>query len=62
MQLINFFFVFSGWGVLAGVWIFTLRSVRYLVLRKGSNTISFATYNPLGNRPKVSTYHLNEVM
>ncbi|XP_055688466.1 transmembrane protein 223 [Lutzomyia longipalpis] len=37
-----------GWGVLALGWMFTLRSVRFLVLRKGGQTVSFVTYTPFG--------------
>ncbi|XP_063705750.1 transmembrane protein 223 [Culicoides brevitarsis] len=40
--------LFMGWGILAVAWTFTLRSVRYLVLNKGGNAISFVTYAPFG--------------
>lgn len=37
-----------GWCTLATAWIFTLRSVRYLVLQKGGNSVAFVTYSPFG--------------
>uniref|UniRef100_A0A182J6C0 Uncharacterized protein n=1 Tax=Anopheles atroparvus TaxID=41427 RepID=A0A182J6C0_ANOAO len=37
-----------GYGVLFASWMFTLRSVRYLVLRKGGSTVSVVTYAPFG--------------
>lgn len=37
-----------GYGILAACWIFTLRSVRFLVLRKGGNAVSIVTYTPFG--------------
>ncbi|XP_060520156.1 transmembrane protein 223 [Cylas formicarius] len=37
-----------GWGTLAITWIFTLRSVKYLILRKGGDQLSIVTYTPLG--------------
>lgn len=33
---------------LAFVWVFTLRSVRYLILLKGGTKVSFVTYGPFG--------------
>lgn len=39
---------FLGFGILSFVWIFTLRSVRYLVLRKGGHKVSFVTYKSFG--------------
>lgn len=38
----------TGFVILGFVWMFTLRSVRYLVLRKGGDKVSFVTYGPLG--------------
>ncbi|KAG8229106.1 hypothetical protein J437_LFUL009575 [Ladona fulva] len=37
-----------GYGILAGSWMFTLKSVRYLVLRKGGKEVTFVTYGPFG--------------
>ncbi|KAF5272740.1 hypothetical protein FQA39_LY07767, partial [Lamprigera yunnana] len=37
-----------GFGVLSISWLYTLRSVRYLVLHKGGSKLSFVTYTPLG--------------
>lgn len=34
--------------MLGFVWMFTLRSVRYLILRKGGNKVAFVTYGPFG--------------
>ncbi|EAA09462.5 AGAP005148-PB [Anopheles gambiae str. PEST] len=39
---------FIGYGVLFASWMFTLRSVRYLVLRKGGDKVSVVTYAPFG--------------
>ncbi|KAF2883991.1 hypothetical protein ILUMI_22189 [Ignelater luminosus] len=37
-----------GYGILSISWIFTLRSVRYLILRKGGESVTFVTYTPFG--------------
>lgn len=37
-----------GYGVIFCAWMYTLRSVRYLILRKGGKAISFVTYTPFG--------------
>ncbi|XP_055603612.1 transmembrane protein 223 [Uranotaenia lowii] len=37
-----------GYGILFASWMFTLRSVRFLILRKGGNTVSVVTYAPFG--------------
>uniref|UniRef100_A0A182SYG2 Transmembrane protein 223 n=1 Tax=Anopheles maculatus TaxID=74869 RepID=A0A182SYG2_9DIPT len=39
---------FIGYGVLFAAWMFTLRSVRYLILRKGGDNVSVVTYAPFG--------------
>lgn len=44
----NMKFCFTGYGILLASWMFTLRSVRYLVLRKGGNNVSLVTYGPFG--------------
>lgn len=43
-----FTFVFVGYGILAMAWMYTLRSIRFLVLRKGSAQVSLVTYTPFG--------------
>ncbi|KAF5292883.1 hypothetical protein FQR65_LT11135 [Abscondita terminalis] len=37
-----------GYGTLSISWLYTLRSVRYLVLRKGGSQVTFVTYTPIG--------------
>ncbi|XP_075978792.1 transmembrane protein 223 [Anticarsia gemmatalis] len=37
-----------GGGSLAMIWMYTLRSVRYLVLNKGGKHLTFITYSPFG--------------
>lgn len=37
-----------GYGILVTAWFFILRSVRFLVLRKGGKSVSFVTYTPFG--------------
>ncbi|XP_058835535.1 transmembrane protein 223 [Topomyia yanbarensis] len=37
-----------GYGILAASWTFTLRSVRFLILRKGGQKVSVVTYTPFG--------------
>ncbi|XP_055311514.1 transmembrane protein 223 [Sitodiplosis mosellana] len=37
-----------GLVILGFVWTFTLRNVRYLILRKGGNKVAFVTYGPFG--------------
>lgn len=51
---------FIGYGILVITWMYTLRSVRYLVLRKGGKDISFVTYTPMGNN-KILTVGLDQV-
>ncbi|XP_067634043.1 transmembrane protein 223 [Eurosta solidaginis] len=46
-----------GYGILCGAWLFTLRSVRYLILRKGGNDITFVTYGPF-NKNRIMTVPL----
>lgn len=47
-----------GFGVLSICWLKTLRSVRYLIIRKGGNEVSFVTYGPLGTN-RIKTVPLN---
>ncbi|XP_037910979.1 transmembrane protein 223 [Hermetia illucens] len=37
-----------GYGILAAAWLFSLRSVRFLILRKGGQKVSLVTYGPFG--------------
>lgn len=37
-----------GYGILFTAWMFTLRSVRFLILRKGGDKVSVVTYTPFG--------------
>lgn len=46
--MLNFYQCFTGLVILGFVWTFTLRSVRYLVLKKGGKAVSFVTYGPFG--------------
>lgn len=40
---------FKGTGSLAMIWMYTLKSVRYLILNKGGRHITFVTYAPFSN-------------
>ncbi|XP_030377058.1 transmembrane protein 223 [Scaptodrosophila lebanonensis] len=46
-----------GYGILFAAWMFTLRSVRFLILRKGGQDVSFVTYGPF-NRNRIMTVPL----
>lgn len=50
MQILGLKWQFQilGFGTLALSWMYTLRSVRHLVLHKGGNAVSFVTYTPFG--------------
>ncbi|XP_055859145.1 transmembrane protein 223 [Episyrphus balteatus] len=47
-----------GYGILAVAWMYTLRSVRFLVLRKGGKELSFVTYGPF-NKNRIITVPMN---
>uniref|UniRef100_A0A1B6LX19 Transmembrane protein 223 n=1 Tax=Graphocephala atropunctata TaxID=36148 RepID=A0A1B6LX19_9HEMI len=47
-KMVAAFCFMLGYGILSTAWIYTLRSVRMLVLRKGGRTVTFVTYGPLG--------------
>jgi hypothetical protein len=51
---------FSGYGILTAAWLFTLKSVRYLILRKGGNKVTFVTYTPFGQN-RMMTVDLSKV-
>lgn len=37
-----------GYGILMACWMFTLKSVRMLILRQGGQVVTFVTYTPFG--------------
>ncbi|CAH2090826.1 unnamed protein product [Euphydryas editha] len=41
--------VIIGTGSLAMIWMYTLKSVRFLILNKGGRHLTFVTYAPFGN-------------
>ncbi|KAK5640431.1 hypothetical protein RI129_011242 [Pyrocoelia pectoralis] len=45
---ITFLSFLLGYGILSISWMYTLRSVRYLVLHKGGGKVTFVTYTPYG--------------
>lgn len=49
-----------GYGILAGSWMFTLKSVRFLILRKGGKEVTFVTYGPFGNN-RIMTVPLQNI-
>ncbi|PSN52737.1 hypothetical protein C0J52_06152 [Blattella germanica] len=49
-----------GYGILTAAWLFTLKSVRYLILRKGGDKLTFITYTPFGKN-RMTTVDLNKV-
>lgn len=49
-----------GYSILTLAWLFTLKSVRYLILRKGGDKITFVTYTPFGKNRMV-TVNVNMV-
>ncbi|KAL4703254.1 hypothetical protein ACJJTC_018019 [Scirpophaga incertulas] len=40
--------IIVGTGSLAMIWMYTLKSVRYLILNKGGKHLTFITYSPFG--------------
>jgi hypothetical protein len=51
---------FAGYGILTAAWLFTLKSVRYLILRKGGDKVTFVTYTPFGKN-RMMTVDVNKV-
>ncbi|XP_025832529.1 transmembrane protein 223 isoform X2 [Agrilus planipennis] len=49
-----------GWGILTVSWMFTLRTVRYLVLHKGGEKATIVTYGPFGKN-RMFTLDLNNI-
>jgi hypothetical protein len=56
----NLLLCFSGYGILTVAWLFTLKSIRYLILRKGGDKVTFVTYTPFGKN-RMMTVDLNKV-
>ncbi|XP_026479132.1 transmembrane protein 223-like [Ctenocephalides felis] len=52
--------VILGYGILGVSWVYTLRSVRYLILKKGGKSISLVTYSPVG-KSRILTVDLKNV-
>jgi hypothetical protein len=52
--------ILKGYGTLAGSWFYTLRAVRFLILRKGGKEVSFVCYTPFGEN-RITTVPLNHV-
>ncbi|XP_068222994.1 transmembrane protein 223 [Palaemon carinicauda] len=49
-----------GWGTMAIAWMYTLRCVRFLVLKKGGANVMFITFSPF-NRYKSLTVPLKDI-
>ncbi|KAL3285406.1 hypothetical protein HHI36_019508 [Cryptolaemus montrouzieri] len=49
-----------GYGILTVSWIYTLKSVRYLILNKGGNKCTIVTYTPYG-RNRIMTLGLENI-
>lgn len=60
MTLFQVFFLSTGYGILTISWIYTLKSIRYLVLRKGGDQLTLVTYAPFGKN-RMFTVDLNNV-
>ncbi|XP_056631789.1 transmembrane protein 223 [Diorhabda sublineata] len=57
---ISLFCGIVGWGILSIVWMYSLRSVRYLILRRGGNQLTVVTYTPVASN-RMFTLNLNNV-
>jgi hypothetical protein len=51
--------IFLGYGILTAACLFTLKSVRYLILRKGGDKLTFVTYTPFGKN-RMMTVDVNK--
>lgn len=51
---------FIGWGTMAVAWMYTLRCVRLLILKKGGENLVFVTFSPF-NRNRSLTVPLQQV-
>ncbi|CAG9761832.1 unnamed protein product [Ceutorhynchus assimilis] len=49
-----------GWGILSVSWIYTLRAVKYLILRKGGKEATIVTYGPFGKN-RMFTLDVNNI-
>ncbi|XP_059480685.1 transmembrane protein 223 [Neocloeon triangulifer] len=49
-----------GYGILAAGWFYTLKAVRYLILRKGGTEVSFVCYTPFGEN-RITTIPLKNL-
>ncbi|KAJ3662200.1 hypothetical protein Zmor_006556 [Zophobas morio] len=49
-----------GYGILTVTWMYTLKSVRYLILHQGGQNISLVTYTPFGGN-RILTVNLKNV-
>ncbi|KAF4526236.1 hypothetical protein B566_EDAN001921 [Ephemera danica] len=49
-----------GYLILVSSWIYTLKSVRFLILRKGGTSVTFVTYGPFGKN-RMCTIPLRDV-
>jgi hypothetical protein len=49
-----------GYGILSVTWMYTLKSVRYLILHQGGQNISLVTYTPVGKN-RILTVNLENV-
>ncbi|RZC35659.1 TMEM223 domain containing protein [Asbolus verrucosus] len=49
-----------GYGILTVTWMYTLKSVRYLILCKGGKNVAIVTYTPFGKN-RMFTVNLNNV-
>ena len=61
MRIINNYIFFNiGYTFIAAMWMYTLKSVRFLVLNKGGDKLSFVTYTPFGKN-RILTVPINKV-
>lgn len=54
------YILFLAYGILAATWLYTLKSVRYLILCKGGQNVAIVTYTPFGNN-RILTTSLNNI-
>ncbi|CAH0547037.1 unnamed protein product [Brassicogethes aeneus] len=57
---ITIFLFIIGWGILSITWMYSLKSVKYLILRKGGEMVSVVTYSPLGKN-RIFTLRLENI-
>lgn len=44
----------SGPAITVAVWYITVRTMKYIILRKGGNLITFVTYHPLKGEVRIT--------